>query len=193
MSTARFWVTLLTMASQTRNDHDGGGSLTLSDGVVIPFRTIQPDDVSALQRFHERLSEQTIHLRFFGSMKEFSEEKARYFAHVDGIDHFALVALDPDEPEEIIAVVRFDREPGSERAEYAAIVEDRWQERGLGMRLTRHLIDEACDKGVRFLYGLVMPENRRMLNLLRDLDLPEHERREDNVKYVEVELRSEEG
>lgn len=59
-------------------------------------------------------------------MRELSEKKARYFAHVDGVDHFTLVALDSDEPDEIIATVRYDREPGSERAEYAAIVEDRW-------------------------------------------------------------------
>ena len=65
-------------------------------------------------------------------MKDLSERKARYFAHVDGVDHYALVALDPDEPEEITAVVRYDREPDSERAEYAALIEDRWQGRGLG-------------------------------------------------------------
>lgn len=124
-------------------------------------------------------------------MEEFSEEKAQYFAHVDGVDHFALVALDPDEPDEIIAVVRYDREPESERAEYAALVEDRWQKHGLGIRLTRHLIDIARDKGVRFLYGLVMPENQRMLNLLRHLDLPEQERREDGVKHFEVDLKPE--
>ena len=47
---------------------------------------------SALQRFHGRLSEQTIYLRFFGSLNEFSDEKAQYFANVDGVDHYALVA-----------------------------------------------------------------------------------------------------
>jgi hypothetical protein len=60
-------------------------------------------------------------------MKEFSQEKAQYFAHVDGEDHFAFVALDPDDPDAIIAVVRYDRAPGEEKAEYAALVEDRWQ------------------------------------------------------------------
>jgi len=65
-------------------------------------------------------------LRFFGSLKELPEEKARLFAHVDGIDHLAFVALDPDDPDEIIALVRCDREPDSEKAEYAALVEARW-------------------------------------------------------------------
>lgn len=179
---------LFTMASQINNGHAEHETITLPEGVDVPVRPIRPDDVPALQRLHSRLSEQTIYLRFFGPVSELSENKAQYFAHIDGIDHFALVALDPSNPEEIIAFVRYDREPGEERAEYAAIVEDSWQERGLGMRLTRMLIDVARNKEVQFLYGLVMPQNKRMLNLLRDLDLPEQERREDSAKYVEVEL-----
>jgi hypothetical protein len=58
--------------------------------------------------------------------------------------------------------------------------------------LTRELIDEAMDKGIRSFYALVMDKNRRMLRLLRHLDLPEQERREEGVKYVEVELPPEE-
>jgi GNAT superfamily N-acetyltransferase len=158
----------------------------------VPSRVIRPDDAPALRRLHGRCSDGTIHLRFFGPMEELSEEKARYFAHVDGEDRLALVALDPEDPAEIIAVVRYDREPKSERAEYAALVEGRWQGYGLGMELTRRLIEEACDKGVRHLYGLVMPENRRMLHLLRDLDLPEREREEDGFKRFEVDLQREE-
>src|SRR5215207_9815012 len=56
--------------------------------------------------------------------------------------HLGLVALDPEDPNEIIAVVRYAREPGDERAEYAAIVEDRWQGHGVGRGLTAQLIDE---------------------------------------------------
>jgi GNAT superfamily N-acetyltransferase len=173
------------------NEQPKDQTLTLPSGVDVPFRLIQPDDVSALQRFHARCSDRTIYLRFFGSLEEFPEEKAQYFAHVDGVDHFALVALDPEDPEEIIALVRYDREAANERAEYAALVEDRWQGYGLGISLTQRLIDKAKDNGVRYFYALVMGENMRMLHLLRDLDLPEQERREEGVKYVEIELTSE--
>jgi len=76
-------------------------------------------------------------------MKELSDEKARYFASTDGADHFGLVALDPYDPNEIIAVVRYARKPGDERAEYAALVEDRWQGQGVGASLTHRLIEVA--------------------------------------------------
>jgi GNAT superfamily N-acetyltransferase len=181
------------MAPQTQdNGHEKDQTISLPNGTDVPFRVLRPDDVPALQRFHGRLSEKTIYLRFFGSLEELPEEKAQYFAQVDGVDHFALVALDPDDPDEIIALVRYDREPDSERAEYAALVEDSWQDHGVGIGLTRQLIGEARDKGVRCFYALVMGENRRMLELLRHLDLPEQERREDTtIKHVEVELPSE--
>src|SRR5829696_4855805 len=173
------------------NEHENEGTIGLPSGYDVPFRLVQPSDAPALQRFLGRCSERMIYLRFFGSLQKFTEEKAQYFAHVDGVDHFAFVALDPDDPNEIIAIVRYDRQPGEEQAEYAAIVEDRWQGEGVGTDLTRRLLDEARDNGVQSFYALVMGKNTRMLELLRHLGLPEQERREEGVKYVEVELLSE--
>ena len=168
-----------------------GGTLSLPGGHEVPFRLVGPEDASTLQRFLGRCSERTIYLRFFGSLGEFSEEKARYFASVDGVDHFGLVALDPDDRDEVIAIVRYDREPGEERAEYAAIVEDAWQDHGIGIDLTRRLIAAARNNGVRYFYAMVMGKNTRMLELLRRLDLPEEERKEGGVKHVDVELSCE--
>ena len=125
-------------------------------------------------------------------MKELSDKQARYFASTDGSDHFGLVALDPEDPNEIIAVVRYARKSGDERAEYAALVEDRCQGQQIGTRLTHRLIEAARDNGVRFFYAPVKGENKRMLNVLRHLDLPEQERVEGGERMVEVELSSEE-
>ena len=182
-------VLLSIMAPQLQNDeHENEGTLRIPSGYDVPFRLVQPSDVPALQRFLGRCSERTIYLRFFGSLNEFTEHKARYFAHADGVDHFAFVALDPDDRDEIIAVVRYDREPGEEQAEYAAIVEDGWQGYGVGIDLTRRLVDVAWANGVRYFYALVMGKNRRMLELLRHLELPEQEHEQDGTKHVEVEL-----
>ncbi len=59
------------------------------------------------------------------------------------------------------------------------------------MVVIHRLIDEARDKGVRYLHCRAMRENRRMLHLLRELDLPEQERREDGVTQFEISLRAE--
>ena len=168
-------------------------TVTLLRGVESSFRVVRPDDAPALQRLHARCSERTIYLRFFGSMKNLSDEQARYFASTDGVDHFGLVALDPQDPIEIIAVVRYARKPGEQRAEYAALVEDSWQGQGIGAALTHRLIDEARANGVGSFYAPVKGENKRMLNVLRHLGLPERERVEDGEKMVEIGLSFEGG
>ena len=164
------------------------GSVELLDGTSVAYHAIAPDNASALQRFHHRLSERSIYLRFFAAKPELSDREAGYFTNVDGTNRFALVAVDPEHPQEIIAVVSFDREGTTERAEYAAEVEDRWQGRGLGLALTRRLIEAALKRGIRGLNGVVLFENARMLNLLRDLGLPERLRYENGIEYIEIEL-----
>ena len=167
---------------------EDSGSVELSDGSHVAYRAIAPDNAAALQRFHHRLSERSIYLRFFAAKPELSDREAGYFTNVDRINRFALVALDPERPEEIIGVVSFDREGTTERAEYAAEVEDGWQGKGLGLALTRRLIEAALKRDVRVFSAVVLPENTRMLHLLRDLGLPERLRYEDGVEYVEIEL-----
>jgi GNAT superfamily N-acetyltransferase len=165
------------------------GILTLRDGACVPVREIRAEDAGALRRLVGRSSERSIELRFFGPMKELSEDRARRFAEVDGVDRFALVALDPADEDEIVAVVRYEREASTDGAEYAALVEDRYQGRGLGIGLTRHLIEAARERGIGRLHALVMPENRVMLGLLRSLGLPERKRWENGVEHVEIDLR----
>src|SRR5215213_1169806 len=179
---------LLINGAGARLAEEDSGSVELLDGTSVPYHAIASENASALQRFHHRLSERSIYLRFFAAKPELSDREARYFTNVDGIDRFALVAVDPERPEEIIAVVSFDREGTTERAEYAAEVADRWQGRGLGLALTRRLIGAALKRDVRTFMGIVLPENTRMLHLFRDLGLPERSRYEDGTDYVEIDL-----
>jgi ribosomal protein S18 acetylase RimI-like enzyme len=164
------------------------GSVELLDGTSVAYHAIAPENTSALQRFHHRLSERSIYLRFFAAKPELSDREAGYFTNVDGINRFALVAFDPEREGEIIAVVSFDREGTSERADYAAEVEDSWQGRGLGLALTRHLVEAALKRDVRTFTAIVLPQNRGMLHLLRDLGLPERSRYEDGTDYIEIDL-----
>src|SRR5918998_5120653 len=167
-----------------------GGVLVLRDGTSVPVREIRAEDAPALQRLVGRSSERSIELRFFGPMRELTEEKARRFAEVDGRDRFALVALDPEDEDEIVGVVRYERMRGTDGAEYAALVEDRFQGRGLGLGLTRRLIEAARERGIGLLHVLVLRENRGMLRLLRSLELPERRRRENGLEHIEIELSS---
>ena len=153
-------------------------------------RRIRAEDAAALQRLVSRSSDRSIELRFLGSLKELSDEMARRFANVDGKDRFALVALDPDNSDDIVGVVRYGREGADDGAEYAALIEDRFQGKGLGIRLTKALIEAARANGMGYLYALVMRENVGMLKLLRSLNLPERTTWQDGTERVEIDLQS---
>src|SRR5215212_10940123 len=167
------------------------GRMVLKDGTCVPVRRIRAEDAAALQRLVGRSSDRSIELRFFGPLKELSDEMAERFADVDGKDRFALVALDPQDLGEIVAVVRYAREEGTDGAEYAALIEDRFQGRGLGIGLTRQLIEAARARGIGHLHALVMRENRVMLGLLRSLEFPERQRWEDGLEHIEIDLQPE--
>ena len=168
--------------------------LTLADGRPVPVREIRPGDAQALQRLFGRLSERTVELRYFGPMKQLSDAQARRFAEVDGVERFALVALDPENEDEVIAVVRYDRSESADgSAEYAALVEDRMQGLGLGLGLTRALIEAARENGVGKLHALVLPHNIPMLKLLRSLGLPEKTHWQDGAERVDIELSPTDG
>ncbi|HZC84477.1 MAG TPA: GNAT family N-acetyltransferase [Rubrobacter sp.] len=156
----------------------------------MPVRRIRAEDAAALQRLVGRSSDRSVELRFFGPLKELSDEMAERFADVDGEDRYAVVALDPENPDEIVGVARYERERGTDGAEYAALIEDRFQHRGLGIGLTRNLIEAARENGIRHLHALVLRENAGMLSLLRSLDLPERLRWKDGAECVELDLSS---
>jgi GNAT superfamily N-acetyltransferase len=96
--------------------------------------------------------------------------------------------LDPQDSGEVVAVVRYAREEGTDGAEYAALIEDRFQGRGLGIGLTRDLVEAARENGIGCLHAMVMRKNARMLGLLRSLDLPERVRWQDGAERVEIDL-----
>jgi RimJ/RimL family protein N-acetyltransferase len=167
----------------------GHSVLALRDGTCVPVRRVRAGDAAALQRLVGRSSDRSVELRFFGPLKRLSDEMAERFADVDGEDRFALVALDPLDRDEIVGVVRYEREGDTGGAEYAALIEDRFQGRGLGIGLTRSLIEAARENGIGHLYAFVMRENAGMLNLLRSLDLPERERWQDGAERIEIDLQ----
>ncbi len=141
------------------------GDVVLADGGTVHVRPIQPDDAARLVAFHERLSDTTIHFRFFSYRRHLTDADVERFTVVDHHDRFALVAQLGDD---LIAVARYDREPDTSRAEVAFVVRDDHQGRGLGTLLLEHLAAAALERGITEFTAEVLPENRRMLQVFRE-------------------------
>ena len=132
----------------------------------LTVREIRLDDVDRLQRMFTRLSADTVYHRFFSPIIEPRRSALIWLTAVDHDRRDALVALDGDE---IVAVARYDALPDTGTAEVAVTVEDAWQHRGIGRRLTARLARRAVDHGIESFTASVMAENRPALGLLRKL------------------------
>lgn len=136
----------------------------LSDGRTIHVRAIRPDDARRLIAFHDRLSPETIHMRFFTPHPRLSEREVQRFTEVDGRERAALVATTGDD---IVAVVRYDRYPDTDEAEVAFVVDDVQQGRGIATLLLEHLSVVARRNGIARFVAETLAENRRMLGVFR--------------------------
>jgi GNAT superfamily N-acetyltransferase len=141
-------------------------TITLSDGAVLAVRPIEGDDVERLRRMFYRLSPTTVYRRYFSPIPKPSSKMLHWLANVDHDCREALVALDGDE---IVAVARYDGTPGCTAAEIAVTVEDAWQHRGIGLKLSRRLAQAALDHGFESFIANMLAENRPALGLVRKL------------------------
>jgi GNAT superfamily N-acetyltransferase len=155
-----------------------------ADGLLV--REMAPSDADRLLRFHDTLSSETLRMRFFSPHPRLSPEELARFTTVDHHDREALVALDGDD---IVAVARWDRLADRALAEVAFVVADAWQGRGIGPLLLARLAELARANGIDRLVALVLPENERMLEMLRHTGLPARRRFADGVVHVELDLR----
>ena len=139
--------------------------VVLADGGTIHVRPVRPDDRTAIAELHDRLSDETVYLRFFSPIPHLPNALLERFTVVDYVDRLALVAELGDQ---IVAVARYDRLPGREEAEVAFVVEDAHQGRGVGMLLLEHLAGAAKEAGIRRFVAETLPGNNRMLGVFYD-------------------------
>jgi GNAT superfamily N-acetyltransferase len=139
------------------------------DALHYHVRPIRPDDGHRLLGFHRHLSPHSVYLRFFTFHPTLSAHEVDRFTTVDYTDRLALVATVGDE---LIAVGRFDREPGESEAEVAFVVADAYQQRGVGSLLLDELARAARARGVRSFKADTLAENNAMLDVFRHAGYP---------------------
>jgi acetyltransferase len=146
---------------------------TARDGSLVHLRPIRPEDAEMERDFVNGLSERSRYLRFFYRMHELTPAMLARFTQVDYDREMAFVAVVDDAAaphgRRIIGVARFVQNPDRESAEYAIVVADEWQGRGVGGLLMRRLIDVARRKGLAQLEGAVLRENVDMVKFVAAL------------------------
>jgi len=155
--------------------------LTLAGGARVRLRPMRPEDAELEQSFFAALSERSRYQRFMQHLRHLPPELLARFTQLDYDRELALVAL---HDEAFIAVGRYAPNPDGETAEFALVVADAWQGKGLGRALLERLAGAARAAGYRALYGVILRANHDMLDLAARLGFKEETREGDEVTVV---------
>ncbi len=143
----------------------------LNDGTDIIIRPIRPEDAEIEQAFIRGLSAESKYFRFMNSIHELSLEMLVRFTQIDYHNEMALVAIhEGAEGEEEIGVARYMTNPDKKTCEFAIVVSDKWQGKGIARLLMQKLIDIARNRSLEIMEGQVLANNYRMLELMKSLN-----------------------
>jgi acetyltransferase len=146
-------------------------NVQLNDGTDIVIRPIRPEDAEIEAKFVRELSDETKYFRFMNSIHELSQEMLVRFTQIDYHNEMALIAVQQlDGVEDQIGVARYTTNPDKTSCEFALVVSDKWQNKGIAYRLMRNLMEVARDRDLDVMEGQVLGDNKKMLELMASLD-----------------------
>jgi len=132
----------------------------LADGTTLKLRPIAPADAAMEQAFVRGLSTRSRYLRFHNTIKELNAKQLTDLTQPDPNKATALIVVhDRGKSEEEIAVARYVIGPDRTSCEFAIVVADAWQRRGIGTRLLRALIRHAQTRGIKRIYDSILESN----------------------------------
>jgi acetyltransferase len=155
----------------------------LKDGTDIFFRPVRPSDARQMIDLFDDLSPETIYLRFFSPIKRISGSMLIKLTQIDYDREIALLAFaGPEQERKLLGVARIIFMPDGRQAEFAIVLADAWQGKGIGKRLLHHALVCAASYGIEEVWGPVISTNTGMLRLgeklgfhvERDLDSAEY-------------------
>ncbi|MBU4566544.1 MAG: GNAT family N-acetyltransferase [Desulfarculus sp.] len=140
------------------------------DGSELLLRPVRPEDADLVQDFFARLSPESIYQRFFREMPELSPQLLVRLTQIDYDREIALAAMSVQGlSEKILGLCSLSLRPSSEWSEFAVLVADGWQRRGIGKLLLTHMAKIARSQGQLKIMGVVLRQNRAMQELGRSV------------------------
>jgi acetyltransferase len=157
------------------------GELVLRDGSRLQVRPMRPEDGELELAFFRGLSERSRYQRFMQYLPHLPEAMLARFTQLDYDRELALVCI---HGEQFVAVGRYAPNADGTTAEFALVVADGWQGKGLGRALLERLCAHAREAGYQALYGHILEANHDMLALAARLGFHEVSRAGSEVSVV---------
>ena len=140
-------------------------SRKLKDETAVMLRPIKAEDEGCFNELIRSLSVESMRFRFFEILKEMPHETLTKYCNLDYDRQIAIVAEIQHGEQKIIGAGRIIAEPDGKNGEFAVLVGDTWQCKGLGSMLTDHIITIAKNMRLERIFALVLPDNIKMTRL----------------------------
>ena len=165
--------------------------IQLNDGTDITIRPIRPEDAEMEAKFVRELSNEAKYFRFMNSFQELSQEMLVRFTQIDYHNEMALIAVKTDvHGDEQIGVARYSTNVDKTSCEFALVVSDKWQSRGIAHHLMKDLMEIARDRNLETMEGQVLRDNSKMLELVSSLGFEiRNDPVDHKIKQVEARLQ----
>lgn len=139
----------------------------LGDDRTVLIRPIRPEDEPRTREFYEQLSGESRLLRFMTFAHAMSDKLVHFFTHIDYDRHMAFVCEAQDGA--LVGEARYLANADGRSCEFGVVVADDWRHSGVAQLLMDALIRAAQARKLDTMAGLVLSENRDMLQLARAL------------------------
>ena len=142
-------------------------------GLKVHFRPIQPTDENLLKELFYSHTPATIYQRYFSQLKHLPHETVQRMVTLDYRDAMAIVGeIAWEGRQRLIAVARYYRDPATNWAEIAVIVQENFHRHGIAAFLLRHTVKVAAQSGIVGFTADVLPDNFAMLETFRKIATP---------------------
>lgn len=159
------------------------------DGKIFMIRPIKPEDEPLLYDLFKTFSAETIRMRFFRPLTEIPHEQMVRYCHLDYDREIALLGvLQEDSKDVVMGVGRLIIFPDNEYAEYAVVLGDPWQGKGIASILTKKCLEIAVEKGLKFVDMDVLKENSPMRGLADKFGFAEIKQDNDDDDIIKYRL-----
>lgn len=156
-----------------RKQTQSAAALFSAEPAAVVLRPLVAGDAAAIHALHQRLSPTTVYDRYLQYRQPALAEITAICRLVPSTGA-GFVAVAPTAPTAIIGVAYYVREPASAEptAEPGILIEDRFQEQGIGRTLWRRLQHQARLEGLHWLRVHTHPHNVRMARLIEGSGQP---------------------
>ena len=146
----------------------------LNDGTPVLVRPIRPEDEPLLSEFHHTLSPESVYYRYFHTIaldERIAHDRLARLCFVD-FDRGAALVVEhtaSSGARSIIGIGRLSKIHGTREAEFAILISDQWQGRGIGSELLKRLVKVGREEGLKRISADILPENSAMQAVARHI------------------------